>query len=626
MVFSETTSASPNLNETERTTTSVSPEGQQPQNHPDELTTFLEFETTSDWSMTRVLQVCQSEVEARRALFGVETISGGGLHESEIVILELLAEKINYLSPEDQFQVWRAVGLALKAHALIKRKSGEPYGCHPLMVVLTLADFKIDAVTLAIGALHDTIEDCTTVKTRPQFVNLLATVFGTAVLESVNLVTKLQDIRKLHEADGDQTDWILNLYDQIGMTPNSTYSPEAQIDELYRLQLALLMAPKNGIQNQKPSDQDLAVLRAVVVKLADRLHNMKTLGSMSAASQQANSLETRDIYVKLAKRLGLWSIAETLADLSAYYLEPTRRNQLADYQMLSDQLEASQLNTTDLLSTIVPTQLSEVGLSVKTIIPNAAAMLEAGVFVTVNIGIPEKPQINPESTADNLEFVATELIDYLKKQYGYKKSLNFPHIKTLMRLIKTQTLNTITFTIPINLAAAPRYRQLRINLMPQVVFDQENQSLLPLIQPQPDSQDQVAIQEREAALEKWRAMQKQMRQTRNRYKNLFSKFSSSEVLLAMTQRVQVGMMLVVGSPPVNPGEKRRHQPWLLPLGATIKDYIESIDSLKQKTVTKVEVNGMLASDLQIRLLPFDQVVVFTTDNTPTQTTTQTDVT
>ncbi len=169
----------------------------------------------------------------------------------------------------------RAYRFADQAHQGQKRKSGEPYINHPLYVASILAELMIDPPTIAAALLHDTLEDCPGVTLQG-----LQNEFGDEVARLVDGVTKLS---KLDFADRE----------------------EQQAESLRKMILAM--------------SKDI---RVVLIKLADRLHNMRTLRYQEQDRQIAIARETLDIYAPLAHRLGVYAIKQELEDLSLRYIDP----------------------------------------------------------------------------------------------------------------------------------------------------------------------------------------------------------------------------------------------------------------------------------------------------------------
>ena len=188
----------------------------------------------------------------------------------------------------------RAVTTAVEAHQHQQRASGEPYYLHALAVAEILNGLKLDHETLAAAILHDVVEDTTlTLKD-------IEAGFGPVIARLVDGVTKMDRIGEFHDAGK------AGLYEG------------GQAESLRKLLLAMA--------------EDV---RVVLIKLADRLHNMRTLVHLDKARQQRIARETMEIYAPLANRLGIWQIKWELEDLALRYLEPEA------YQALVDQLDES---------------------------------------------------------------------------------------------------------------------------------------------------------------------------------------------------------------------------------------------------------------------------------------------
>jgi GTP diphosphokinase / guanosine-3',5'-bis(diphosphate) 3'-diphosphatase len=183
--------------------------------------------------------------------------------------------KVRALRPnEDLAPLLEAFEFANKQHEGQFRDSGDPYMAHPLNVSLILADMQMDMVCLETGLLHDVVEDCLVTQED------ISKRFGAEVARCVDGVTKLSKLS-------------LNSRE------------ERQAESMRKMLLAMTTD-----------------IRVIIVKLADRLHNMRTLGSISRERQQRIAQETLDIYAPIAHRLGMGKIRGELEDLSFMHLEP----------------------------------------------------------------------------------------------------------------------------------------------------------------------------------------------------------------------------------------------------------------------------------------------------------------
>jgi len=204
---------------------------------------------------------------------------------------ELLSRVVKYHPSSDVSLIERAYQFASNAHIDQKRKSGEPYIIHPLYVANILADMELDKESIVAGLLHDVIEDT------DMTAEVITNEFGEEVSSIVDGVTKLQNIMLPPDrADDKKTDRM-----------------EIQAENLRKMFLAMAKD-----------------IRVILIKLADRLHNMRTLQHQKPESQQRVARETLEIYAPLAERLGISKIKVELDDLSLKYLEPEAYYELAD--------------------------------------------------------------------------------------------------------------------------------------------------------------------------------------------------------------------------------------------------------------------------------------------------------
>jgi GTP pyrophosphokinase len=211
---------------------------------------------------------------------------------------ELLNTVEKYLPSEQVDRIREAAEFGASAHKGQKRLSGEPYIAHPVAAAAILADLRLDADTIVAAILHDVIEDTPTPKDQ------LAARFGADVAELVDAVTKLDQIKfKSRE--------------------------EAQAESFRKMLLAMVRD-----------------LRVILVKLADRTHNMRTIEAMTPPRRRAIARETLEIYAPIAERLGLYRIKLELEDLGFEALYPQR------YRVLERALKRARGNQKEFLKKI----------------------------------------------------------------------------------------------------------------------------------------------------------------------------------------------------------------------------------------------------------------------------------
>ena len=201
----------------------------------------------------------------------------------EVLYRELISSVKKYHPSDSVHMIEKAYEIASKAHEGQVRKSGEPYIIHPLCVAIILADLELDKETIVAGILPDVVED--TVMTEEELTDL----FGSEVALLVDGVTKL------------------------GQLNYSSDKLEVQAENLRKMFLAMAKD-----------------IRVILIKLADRLHNMRTLKYMPERKQKEKARETMDIYAPIAQRLGISKVKVELDDLSLKYLKPEVYYDLVD--------------------------------------------------------------------------------------------------------------------------------------------------------------------------------------------------------------------------------------------------------------------------------------------------------
>ena len=218
--------------------------------------------------------------------------------------MDFLTKVKDKFSEEDALLITNALDFATKCHGNQKRRSGELYITHPIAVAEILLDLGLDVDTIIAGLLHDVIEDTGITEED------IKTKFGAAIATMVVAVTKLTNLN-------------------VTATDIDTEREIEQAETIRKLFLAMA--------------KDIRVL---MVKLADRLHNMRTLDAMPTSTQLRKSRETLDIYAPLAGRLGISNIKIELEDLSMKYLYPE------EYKFLSDKLNSQLVNRIKLVEKV----------------------------------------------------------------------------------------------------------------------------------------------------------------------------------------------------------------------------------------------------------------------------------
>ncbi|HWX80093.1 MAG TPA: bifunctional (p)ppGpp synthetase/guanosine-3',5'-bis(diphosphate) 3'-pyrophosphohydrolase [Steroidobacteraceae bacterium] len=216
-------------------------------------------------------------------------------------ISQLLDKLEAYLSPAQVERVREAYDFGAEKHQGQKRVSGEPYITHPVAVADILADLRLDADTLVAAILHDVIEDTPTAKAE------IASIFGQVVAELVDGVSKLDQIQFKNRQ-------------------------EAQAESFRKMLFAMVRD-----------------IRVIMVKLADRMHNMRTLGVMPPVKRRRSARETLEIYAPIAERLGLYAVKLELEDLGFRALYPYR------YKVLERELKRARGNQKEFVGKIAGT-------------------------------------------------------------------------------------------------------------------------------------------------------------------------------------------------------------------------------------------------------------------------------
>src|SRR5215207_7876109 len=257
-----------------------------------------------------------------------------------------LVEKVQSYNPNaDEALLNRAYVYAMQKHGTQKRASGDPYFNHPLEVAAILTDLKLDDATIAVGLLHDTIED--TDATRAEIDQL----FGSEIGEIVDGLTKIERLQLVTRE-------------------------EAQAENLRKLLLAIS-----------------ADVRVLLVKLADRLHNMRTLDFMAADKQKRIAQETMDIYAPLAGRMGMQDMRSELENLAFKTLQPDH------YQAITSRLAEMQAEFKGIIDSIKTELTAKLGT--EGITARVSARVKSAWSIATKI---ERKQIALEQLSDMIGF------------------------------------------------------------------------------------------------------------------------------------------------------------------------------------------------------------------------------
>ena len=281
---------------------------------------------------------------------------------------ELISSIRKYHPSGDISLVEKAYKVAYDSHNGQMRKSGEPYIIHPLSVAIILAELELDKETIAAGLLHDVLED--TVMTPQE----MEAEFGEEVLLLVDGVTKLKN---------------LHLTDKVKTAKDKNADRlEMQAENLRKMFLAMAKD-----------------IRVIMIKLADRLHNMRTLQHQSAEGQQRIARETQEIYCPIAQRLGISRIKIELDDLSLKYLNPEAYYDLVEKVAVRKEAREEYINS---LVEMVRKQIVKGGVS-------AEISGRAKHFFSIY-----KKMINQEKTIDQIYdlFAIRVIVDSVKDCYA----------------------------------------------------------------------------------------------------------------------------------------------------------------------------------------------------------------
>jgi GTP pyrophosphokinase len=295
---------------------------------------------------------------------GLEVVDGHAIkapgdYENPEYLYDMLIARIRKYHPStDVSMIRKAYELADQAHGKQCRKSGEPYIIHPLWVGIILADLEMDKETITAGILHDVVED-------------------TEYTE--------EDIRREF---GDEVALLVDGVTKLGRLSYSSDKLELQAENLRKMFLAMAKD-----------------IRVIIIKLADRLHNMRTLQFMTEAKQKEKAKETMDIYAPIAQRLGISKIKTELDDLALKYSQPET------FFNLVQQLNDRKTEREEFVQQII----DEV----------SACMKEAGIKCEVNGRVKHffsiyKKMVNQDKTVDQIYdlFAVRIIVDSVRDCYA----------------------------------------------------------------------------------------------------------------------------------------------------------------------------------------------------------------
>lgn len=235
--------------------------------------------------------------------------------------IELLLDSLpDSYSSADRELVMRAYRMAEQAHEGQSRASGEPYISHCLAVAAILADLCVPPVVISAGLLHDTVEDTDVT------LEDIARDFGDEIALLVDGVTKLTQLPRVSRGDQHSNEHLEEEKVRELAEKRGKPDPDAEVDQLTK-------SRRYDAVSETLRKTFLAMgedIRVVLIKLADRLHNMRTLGHLPEPKRKRIAQQTMDIFAPLANRLGIWQVKWELEDLAFRHLQPETYKEIAD--------------------------------------------------------------------------------------------------------------------------------------------------------------------------------------------------------------------------------------------------------------------------------------------------------
>jgi guanosine-3',5'-bis(diphosphate) 3'-pyrophosphohydrolase len=234
-------------------------------------------------------------------------------------IKDLIESLPQSYSPADRGLIIRAYKLAEKAHSGQIRASGEPYMSHCVAVAIILAELRVPVEAVAAGLLHDTVED-TNIS-----LDDIKREFGDDIARLVDGVTKLTQLPRVSRGDQRPEDAIKDEELRLRAERRGELNPDEEVTQIAK-------SRRYDLVSETLRKTFLAMgedVRVVLIKLADRLHNMRTLSYMPEVKRKRIAQETIDIFAPLANRLGIWQMKWELEDLSFRYANPEKYKEIA---------------------------------------------------------------------------------------------------------------------------------------------------------------------------------------------------------------------------------------------------------------------------------------------------------
>lgn len=222
-------------------------------------------------------------------------------------------------TPADRELIERAYRVADKAHHGQTRASGEPYISHCLAVASILAEMRVPSEVVAAGLLHDTIEDT------PITLDDIMRDFSKEIAVLVDGVTKLTQLPRVSRGDQHADDESREVKDKQLASRRGMLDPDEEADQIAR-------SRRYDVVSETLRKTFLAMgddVRVILIKLADRLHNMRTLGHLPEQKRKRIAQQTMDIFAPLANRLGIWQMKWELEDLSFRFIDPSTYKDIA---------------------------------------------------------------------------------------------------------------------------------------------------------------------------------------------------------------------------------------------------------------------------------------------------------